>query len=103
LRCVKLNLRARQIECYDYAQSGNPPVHHRKGSFLTIDHPLHAKFARLTAQEQKNGLLDEPAKIGTRDGWVKRLAERGFALKGHRVVRSGDKRVEPDGMGKDYL
>jgi DNA phosphorothioation-associated putative methyltransferase len=89
LRCVKLNLRTRQIECYDYAQSSNPPVLHRKESFLHADHPLHAKFARLTAQEEKHGLLDDPSGIGTREGWTRRLAERGFSLKGHRLVKSG--------------
>jgi DNA phosphorothioation-associated putative methyltransferase len=87
LRCVKLNLRTRQIECYDYARSANPPVLHRKESFLLSSDPLHDKFARLTAQEEKYGLLQDPAGIGTRDGWARRLAERGFALKGHRLVK----------------
>jgi DNA phosphorothioation-associated putative methyltransferase len=87
LRCVRLNLRSRQIECYDYAGSTNPPVLHRKETFLLPDDPLHARFARLTAQEDRHGLLDEPNGIGTRDGWARRLAERGFALKGHRLVR----------------
>jgi DNA phosphorothioation-associated putative methyltransferase len=89
LRCVKLNLRTRQIECYDYAQSANPPVLHRKESFLGPDHPLQAKFARLTAQEEKHGLLEDPSGIGTREGWAKRLTERGFALKGHRLLKGG--------------
>jgi hypothetical protein len=84
---VKLSLRTRQIECYDYSQSANPPILHRKESFLCPDDPLHAKFARLTAQEEKHGLLDDPSGIGTRDAWARRLAERGFALKGHRLVR----------------
>jgi DNA phosphorothioation-associated putative methyltransferase len=87
LRCVKLNLRTRQIECYDYAQSANPPVLHRKESFLPPSDPLHAKFVRLTAQEEKHGLLDDASGIGTRDGWARRLSERGFALKGHRLVK----------------
>jgi DNA phosphorothioation-associated putative methyltransferase len=87
-RCVKLNLRTRQIECYDYAQRSNPPVLHRKESFLLTSNPLHAKFARLTAQEEKNGLLEDPSGIGTREGWARRLVERGFALKGHRLVRN---------------
>jgi DNA phosphorothioation-associated putative methyltransferase len=88
LRCVKLNLRTRQIECYDYAQSTNPPILHRKDSFLGSDHPLREKFARLTAQEEKYGLLDDASGIGTREGWARRIAERGFALKGHRLVKS---------------
>ncbi len=89
LRCVRLNLRTRQIDCYEYGHSANPPVLHRKESFLPPGDEHHARFARLTAQEEKHGLLDEPGGIGTRDGWARRLAERGFVLKGHRLIRSG--------------
>ncbi len=87
LRSVKLSLRTREIDCFDYAASKNPPVLHRKETFLASDHPLHAKFARLTQQEEKHGLLDDSSAIGTWEGWSSRLAERGFALKGHRLVK----------------
>jgi DNA phosphorothioation-associated putative methyltransferase len=86
-RCVKLNLRTRQVECYDYAASANPPVLHRKESFLLPSDPRHARFARLTAQEERHGLLDDPSGIGTRAGWGRRLSERGFRLQGHRLVK----------------
>ena len=89
LRSVRVNLRTRQIDSTDYARSNNPPVLHRKETFLADDHALYAKFSRLTAQEEKQGLLDDANKIGTRGGWSARLAERGFALKGHRLVKSG--------------
>jgi hypothetical protein len=72
----------------DYTQSTNPPVLHRKESFLSPNHPSHEKFARLTSQEEIHGLLDDPSGIGTREGWARRLSERGFSLKGHRLVRS---------------
>jgi DNA phosphorothioation-associated putative methyltransferase len=87
MRSVKLSLRTREIDCLDYATSTNPPVLHRKETFLASDHPLHAKFARLTQQEEKHGLLDDSSAIGTRESWSRRLAERGFALKGHRLVK----------------
>jgi DNA phosphorothioation-associated putative methyltransferase len=92
LRCIKLNLRTRVIDCYDYSQSANPPVLHRKESFLRPDDELHTKFARLTAQEEKAGLLEDASRIGTREGWARRLAERGYALKGHRLVKSDSRR-----------
>jgi hypothetical protein len=63
-----------------------PLMLHRRETFLLPEHKSYAKFARLTAQEDKHGLLDEPSGIGTREGWARRLAERGFALKGHRLV-----------------
>ncbi len=87
LRCVKLNLRTRQLEFYDYAQSKNPPVLHRKETFLHPSDERHAKFARLTAREERHELLQDFTGIGTRDGWAMRLRERGMALRGHRLVR----------------
>ena len=71
-------MRSRQLECLEYGQSENPPVLHRKESFLPEDHPLHGKFARLTQQEEKAGLLEDTATIGTRDGWAIRLREKGL-------------------------
>ena len=75
---LELSLRTRELDCYDYATSTNPPILHRKETFLPPGHELVAKFARLTRQEEKHGLLDETATIGTREGWERRLAERGF-------------------------
>jgi DNA phosphorothioation-associated putative methyltransferase len=86
-RSVKLSLRTREIDCLEYNASTNPPILHRKEAFLADDHPLYAKFARLTQQEEKHGLLDDTATIGTRDGWLARLSAAGFALRGHRLVR----------------
>ena len=88
VRSVKLSLRTRELDCWDYAESENPPILHRKETFLQPSYPLYGKFARLTAQEERYGLLDEAATIGTRFGWQQRLADRGFVVKGHRLVRS---------------
>jgi DNA phosphorothioation-associated putative methyltransferase len=86
-RSVKLSLRTREIDCFDYTASTNPPILHRKETFLTTDHPLHAKFARLIQQEENHGLLDDTATIGTKDGWQARLDATGFVPRGHRLVR----------------
>jgi DNA phosphorothioation-associated putative methyltransferase len=86
LRSIKLNLRTRQIESTDYAASPNPPVLHRKEAFLVPDDPRRPKFERLTVQGERAGLLGETASIGSRDGWAERLRERGYALRGHRLL-----------------
>jgi DNA phosphorothioation-associated putative methyltransferase len=96
VRSVKLSLRTRWIDCLEYGTSPNPPILHRKETFLLPDHPLHSKFARLSEQEEMHGLLSESATIGTRDGWNARLRELGFALLGHRLVR---RRKEGSGEG----
>ena len=95
LRSIKLSL-LRLASCYDYATSTNPPILHRKETFLPPRHPLLAKYARLTRQEEKHGLLDETASIGTHEGWQRRLAERGFQIRGHRLIRRRSERKEKD-------
>jgi DNA phosphorothioation-associated putative methyltransferase len=39
LRSIKLNLRTREIESSDYTASANPPIPHRKETFLRPDDP----------------------------------------------------------------
>jgi DNA phosphorothioation-associated putative methyltransferase len=73
----------------DYTASRNPPILHRKESFVASEYPLRGKFARLTAQEERFGLYDTDTRaIGTRAGWDARLRERGVQLRGHRIVRT---------------
>jgi DNA phosphorothioation-associated putative methyltransferase len=80
-------LRTFQIHYREYMDSKNPPILHRKETFLPPDHPLRPKFARLTRQEERWGLYDVPERIGTREGWHQRLAEQGICLAGHQLIR----------------
>jgi len=75
------------IKWRDFTESNNPPILHRKETFLAPDDPRFEKFARLTKQEERYGLYDEPSIIGTREGWESVLEQRGVTLRGHRVVR----------------
>lgn len=83
-----VDLRALDVAPRDYRERDNPPVLHRKELFVGEDHPLRDKFARLTAQEERHGLLDDAAAIGTRRAWEARLADAGWRLRGHRLVRA---------------
>lgn len=79
----------------DYSTSDNPPILHRKESFVSSDYPLSDKFARLTAQEERFGLLDgDTASIGHLRGWQERLSKHDVALRGHRVIR---RQFDPQG------
>jgi DNA phosphorothioation-associated putative methyltransferase len=108
-RCVRLSLRTRALDCYDYGVTKkgtvpegqrdsplfhNPPILHRKETFLHPSQPLHAKFARLTQQEEKAGLLDAPSRIGTRTAWLARLQAHGLTLRGHRLIKLSPAKAE---------
>jgi DNA phosphorothioation-associated putative methyltransferase len=87
VRSVKLSRRSLELDVYDYSTRSNPPILHRKEAFVLESYPHYQKFAKLTQQEERHGLLDDTATIGTQNGWEHRLEEAGFSLKGHRIVR----------------
>ena len=78
---VKLNLRTRQIDCYDYGASPNPPVLHRKETFL---HPERCACERSSpgsrARRRRPGCSAKQAVLGLgpdgSDGWPKRATRR---------------------------
>lgn len=84
---VIARLRSLHVDYRGFAESANPPILHRKDLLVSRDYPQWGKFARLSEQEARLGLLDDPA-IGTRREWNQRLSELGVRLHGHRVVRT---------------
>lgn len=84
---MQADLQGLYVGYRDYSGAANPPILHRKETFVAPNYPLYQKFARLTAQQEKWGLLDDAASIGTREGWNRRLLEREVELRGHRLVR----------------
>lgn len=84
---VTVHFQTFKVRFNDYKDRKNPPILHRKEAFLHSEHPLHSKFARLTRSEESKGLYEVPNTIGTREGWEAMLAEKGFRLQGHRLLR----------------
>jgi DNA phosphorothioation-associated putative methyltransferase len=82
---ISIDLKSLHITHRDYENRENPPILHRKETFVTPNYPLYEQFARLTQQEEELGLLKDKSKIGTREGWVKCLGEHGVEIKDHQV------------------
>jgi DNA phosphorothioation-associated putative methyltransferase len=86
---MAIGLRDLHVRYRDYDQD-NPPLLHQKDQLVTEDYPGYAKFAKLSQQERKWGLLEDPKAIFDRRGWEQRLADHGAELRGHRLVRRKD-------------
>ena len=82
---ISIDLQTRRIIHRDYSQRENPPILHRKETFVTPDYPLREEFAQLTQQEEKLGLLNNKSDIGTVNGWAKCLEEHGVEIRGHSI------------------
>ena len=81
-----VNARARHT---DYAANANPPILHRKESFLPPEHLMRAEFAALTRAEEAAGLYDDSATIGFKLNWERLLAAKGLIIRGH-TLQSAD-------------
>jgi DNA phosphorothioation-associated putative methyltransferase len=83
---LTVDLQTFKVKFHGFQSRLNPPILHRKELFLAPDHPLHAKFSRLTRIEENKGLFEDASRIGLRDGWNELLAAKGLSLKGHRLI-----------------
>jgi len=82
-----VDLDKKEASFRSYKATKNPPVLHRKETFVTSDYPLHGVFQELTRQEEKLGLLKNPLAIGTKEKWNQRLTEFGVELQGHQLIQ----------------
>ncbi|WP_088240683.1 DNA phosphorothioation-associated putative methyltransferase [Calothrix rhizosoleniae] len=91
---ISIDLQTRRITHRDYSQRENPPILHRKETFVTSDYPLREEFAQLTQQEEELGLLNNKSEIGTLNGWTKCLEEHGVEIREHSVWEMRDGGME---------
>jgi hypothetical protein len=82
-KAVTIDLRSGKARVSDYRGNLNPPILHRKESFLPTDHPKWAEFEALTRAEEKAGLYEKTETIGFKLNWERLLAEKGVVIDGH--------------------
>ena len=99
---LTIHLQTFRMRETDYEKRENPPILHRKEEFVPEDHPGREKFARLTRQEERHGLFEEPRRIGLKSQWEAIVAEKGVRFRGHRLVRTHPPepaQLGPEGTG----
>ncbi|MDJ0697093.1 DNA phosphorothioation-associated putative methyltransferase, partial [Mastigocoleus sp. MO_188.B34] len=83
---IIIDLNTLEAKKWDYTKTNNPPILHRKETFVTPDYPSYQEFAELTKNEVALGLLDDARFIGNRNEWEYRLKRRGISFEGHRLI-----------------
>lgn len=89
---ILVDLSSGKRRAFDYTSNPNPPILHRKETFLLIDDPRAPKFAALTAAEEAEGLYEDTTTIGFKLNWEKLLAAKGLGYSGENLVRSSSPR-----------
>lgn len=93
---TKINLNSGSVVRTDYRARANPPILHRKETFLPADDPRVPAYAALTKSEEKAGLYREPSKIGLRVQWLTLLKRKGLAYEGHTLVSTVEQHADAD-------
>ena len=81
---VVVDLRQLTARWIDFTGRENPPILHRKELFVPEGYPGRKKFARLSKQEARAGLLGR-SDVGTQGSWEDLLSRNGFFLAGHQL------------------
>lgn len=85
LHSVRVHLPTASYAVRAYSESTNPPILHRKETFVDPLSQNFTTFASLTRQEDERGLLSR-RDIGFKREWLRLLAERGLDIVGHNLV-----------------
>jgi DNA phosphorothioation-associated putative methyltransferase len=88
-----VNLVNTEVSDRYYSESNNPPLLHRKETFVAPDYPNYEKFKHLTEMEAVLGLLADSRAIGTRRDWELRLQESRIAFAGHYLICHYDRTI----------
>ncbi|MEL4894560.1 DNA phosphorothioation-associated putative methyltransferase [Crocosphaera sp. Alani8] len=80
---IVVNLDTKKVSYWDYRNKKNPPILHRKETFITTNHPQYDTFAHLTKIEEELELLTLNLPIGTQQEWEKRLNRKRIIFEGH--------------------
>ncbi|MGK7943678.1 MAG: DNA phosphorothioation-associated putative methyltransferase [Microcystaceae cyanobacterium] len=70
---IVVDLMLETVKFWDYTDTHNPPILHRKETFISPESPHYEGFKHLSFIEEKLGLLDNSRYIGTRQDWENRL------------------------------
>ena len=84
---IQVDVETVTVNYRDYRDTENPPIPHRKETFVTPDYPIYEEFAALTRAQEALGLLDNTRGTGTRSGWEKRLQAYGVEIQRHSLIQ----------------
>ena len=73
----------------DFSKSENPPILHRKETFLKPDHHNVPIFKALTEEGEKAGLYENTKNIGFKKNWERLISRKGYLLdeSGHLIPK----------------
>ena len=75
-----INLEQNTFRKTNYTKSLNPPILHRKETFLLPEHPSFHDFTEITIEGEAIGLYKNSKSIGFKKSWQDLIKQKGYKL-----------------------
>jgi len=75
-----IDLQKQSYRVTNFSNSDNPPILHRKETFLPADHPEVARFSEMTKEGENIGLYENTKNIGFKQNWERLINRKGYLL-----------------------
>lgn len=75
-----IDLDTRKYRKSDYSKSDNPPILHRKETFVQDSYPLIETFKEITSEGESIDLYVNTKRIGFKNNWEKLIKSKGYYL-----------------------
>jgi DNA phosphorothioation-associated putative methyltransferase len=97
--CLKhsstVDLQKFSVRKADYSKSENPPILHRKETFVADNYPLKPLFEKITVEGEKIGLYENTRTIGFKKNWERLISNKGYFLdEGGRLIPKFNKPIK---------
>ena len=103
VHATKINLNTGRILRTDYSERANPPILHRKETFLPRDHSQYELFSSLTKAEEQAGLYRDTSRIGLRLYWESLLRKKRLGYEGHDLIELASSSNKPASLEPELV
>ena len=79
-RSYTIDLTKISVRKADYSKSENPPILHRRETFVAPDHPQKEFFNSFTKEGEAIGLYENTRTIGFKQSWERLIKRKGYYL-----------------------
>jgi len=86
----------------DYSKSDNPPILHRKETFVPEDYPLRKQFEDITNEGVSIGLYENTKRIGFKQNWERLIKSKGYFLDKNGRLKPLTKKPIPESHSKAF-
>jgi DNA phosphorothioation-associated putative methyltransferase len=86
-KSTTITLNTGKTRSFNYSKSQNPPILHRKETFIPETDPKYSYFKQLTVLEEAAGLYKNTRTIGFKKNWDELLANKNLKIEDNKLIK----------------